>query len=273
MPWRPPRRVSLLSISAAASLASEGTAVGLQLLWPPASQLEPLRAAEVHVWGAATDVPGARHSDLEKWLSSDERERAARFHNSVHARRWGAARGMLRELLARYVDAEPPALRFAYDAHGRPSLAEPTTSFPLSFNVSHSAALAVYAFSAAVVGVDAEQVVELPDLREIQKHCFSPAERAALDLLDHPAYTAGFFRCWTRKEAYLKTRGLGLSARLDSFDVSIAAVERPALLRVQDDPEVPRRWSLHHLVPAHGFVGAVATPVPDSRLHCRSWVP
>jgi 4'-phosphopantetheinyl transferase len=98
---------------------------------------------------------------------------------------------------------------------------------------------------------------------------FSPAERDALQRLQGDDWLAGFYRCWTRKEAVLKAEGVGLHRDLDSFDVELRAEQPPALLATRKP--FLYRWNLHHLAPANGTVGAVATALASARLHCFSF--
>jgi 4'-phosphopantetheinyl transferase len=244
----------------------------LAFAWPGRRAVAPIAAGEVHVWAAALDVARERQVHLASMLAPDERERASRFRRADLTRRWVAGRGVLRELLAAYLGIEPRRVAFAYDAFGKPSLADAMRSPWLRFNVSHSSGCALYACAAGVpIGVDVEALVEFADMTAVAERFFSPAERAQLAGVRPEQATPAFYACWTRKEAYLKARGVGLLAPLDGFDVSIAAGERAAVLRVDGDPEAPARWALGDLRPAAGYVGAVAVEVPAPRVRCWTW--
>jgi 4'-phosphopantetheinyl transferase len=244
----------------------------LEMFWPRRSEVEPIMAGDVHVWAAALDVSPKRLEQLKEVLSRDEHERGARFRNPDIARRWLTGRGLLRELLGEYVGVEPTHIRFAYDAHAKPGLAEPMPRSSVQFNISHAGGLALYAFShLPAVGVDTEQLIELCDLPDISKRFFSRAECARLVTVSPGCHTLAFYCYWTRKEAYLKARGLGLLAPLDNFDVSGVPGERAALLHVQGDPDAPARWSLFHLNPAAGYVGALAVEARNPRVSCETW--
>ena len=91
-----------------------------------------------------------------------------------------------------------------------------------------------------------------------------------LSLPEHLQPTA-FFTCWTRKEAYIKAVGKGLSIPLNQFDVSLAPGESAALLNVEDNPEEASRWSLIELIPRSDMVAAVAVVGDCSKLHCWEW--
>lgn len=160
-------------------------------------------------------------------LSPDERERAERFHFDRDRDRFIARRGILRTLLARRLGETPSALRFTCNPYGKPGLA----GGGCAFNLSHSRGYALYAFGDIDVGCD----IEFHDPRfladKIPERLFSAAEVRELRAYPDERQTAAFFDAWTRKEAYIKARGLGLALSLDSFDVSLAPSEHPSLYR------------------------------------------
>ena len=234
--------------------------------WPERTSADPLEPGAVHVWAASLDVPPARLAELRATLCADERERAARFRGDLLAHRFIAARGMLRELLGGYLGADPASIRFTYGAYGKPAL---FADAALHFNVSHSRGLALFAFtSAAPVGVDVEHVAPMPDMAGMVSSFFAPAERDQLAALPEAEYEVAFYRCWARKEAYLKAGGAGLSVPLDSFDVSVSPGGGARLLRVAGAPDAPLRWSLLHLQPTDDSVGALAIEAPAPTIRC-----
>jgi 4'-phosphopantetheinyl transferase len=162
---------------------------------------------EVHVWRAdlATvedEVAGA--------LSTDERERAGRFVDPAHGRRWARARGVLRALLGRYLDADPAALRFADGEHGKPALAGDAAG-ALELNLSHSADIALYALARGrAVGVDVEVARRPLDAIAIARRMLGEQEARRLAALDGEERERAFLRSWTRHEAALKCRGTGI---------------------------------------------------------------
>jgi len=228
---------------------------------------------EVHVLKATLAVAPAALDRCWGSLSAEERSRAGRFRFPVHERRFVAARGLLREILACLLGRPPAAIAFQYGPHGKPSLA-PTSSpgVDLRFNLSHADEVALYAIAVGrEVGVDVERVRLLPDAEQVAERFFSPGERAALRRLPPRERAAGFFACWTRKEAFLKATGEGLSRPLDSFDVSVPPSESARLLRVDGDSLAAQRWSLTAIGPAPGFAGAVAFEGQAS-VSCHQWV-
>ena len=172
----------------------------------------PLGQGRVHVWTVALDGPAERPGRLGACLSPDETTRARRFHFEVHRRRFTVARGALRHLLGAYLRRSPESLVFRYGHRGKPELPEAPE---LSFNLSHSEERALLAVShVAALGVDIERLRPMDDMEAIARRFFSPPEHAALMALAPGERVAGFFRCWTRKEAYLKAVGEGLAIPL-----------------------------------------------------------
>ena len=228
-------------------------------MWTAPARSLALEGDAVHVWRASLDSPGVSVPELSGVLAPDERDRAARFHFPRDRDRWIAGRGVLRFLLARYLGGRPERLGFAYGAQGKPALATTDAAAGLRFNVSHSAGVALYAVTRGRdVGVDVEALRADFATDEIAERFFSPAERQALRGLPPERRCEAFFACWTRKEAYIKARGQGLSLALDAFDVSLTPGEPAALLATRDDAAQAERWSLHALDPGPGFAGAVA---------------
>jgi 4'-phosphopantetheinyl transferase len=216
-----------------------------------------LLAGEAHVWQASLDRPRGELARLASTLSADELERADRFATCELRDRFVAGRGILRELLARYVRLPADSLRFEYGLAGKPELAWPEHG--LRFNLSHSRGVAAYAVTGgARVGVDVEETRNVKDLDGVASLCFSARERATLRRLPARAREPAFFACWTRKEAYLKALGDGLTVPLEDFDVAFAPGEAAALLHVAGDAGAPARWSLVDLDAGAGFAGALA---------------
>jgi 4'-phosphopantetheinyl transferase len=223
----------------------------------------PLAADEVHVWRVALD---AEPEPLRALLSRDERERAERFHRDVHRRRFVAAHAALRLILGAYLDLAPDALAFALGEHGKPSLRQPLDpdGARLEFNLSHSGDLALVAVARDhPVGVDVERWSEVEHL-ELAERFFSRTERDALRALASVAeqLDAGFFAAWTRKEAYLKATGHGISRGLHHFDVTLAPDAAAALLADRLDATAPERWTMRSIVPAEGYSAAVVCASP-----------
>jgi 4'-phosphopantetheinyl transferase len=216
-------------------------------------------AGEIHVWRVDLMLPPAALDRFEGLLSTDERARANRFHFDRDRRRYIAARGALRTILAPYAGIAPGDVRFEYAAHGKPELSGPE---PLSFNVSHSGELALVAVAGAgAIGVDLEAIRELDDRDGIAARFFSAVECASLRALPESMRTRAFFACWTRKEAFVKAIGEGLSHPLDTFDVTFAPDAEPRL-RIAGQPAESARWSVTALDAGSAFEAALVTEGP-----------
>ena len=202
-------------------------------------------------------------------LTADERQRAERYIFQKDRTHFVVARGLLRVLLGCYLRQEPLHLRFIYGPHGKPALATDTGGVALRFNVSHSHGLALYAITRGrEVGVDVERIRPKVAQEKIAERFFSPREVTVLRALPTPLQATAFFACWTRKEAYIKATGDGLSLPLDQFDVSLAPGEPAVLLRTAWDPQEVACWALQDLAPAPGYRAAVAVAGHDWRLTC-----
>jgi 4'-phosphopantetheinyl transferase len=250
-----------------------GTAAG----WSRPPAILPLAGAEVHLWRAWLDQPQWRLRQLARTLSPDECQRADAFSLARQRRRFIAGRGLLRVLLAGYLDRAPGTLDFCYGAHGKPELARPPAGPAVRFNCSHSRELALYAFARGRrVGIDVEAIRPLPEADEIARLCFSSRERVELAALAHGGLEEAVIRGWTRKEAYAKAVGDGLARPLEGIEVSLAASERPTLHAIDGDPEMAARWSLLAWSPDEGYVAALFVDVQPLRVtsyELHGWAP
>lgn len=182
------------------------------------------------------------------WLDADERDRAARFRYDRDRNRFVVRRGQLRELLGKDRGIAPGALRLIEGAHGKPVLLDDPD---LHFNLSHSNGLALAVTSRAPVGCDIEWRSSELACPKVAKRLFAPGEYAALTALPPEQWVAGFYNCWTRKEAYVKALGLGLSYPLDAFTVSVAPGE-PARFTSDESG-----WTMTSFEPAPGYQAAL----------------
>jgi len=185
----------------------------------------------IDIYTVRLEADAAHLDSLYEILAPQERERAMRFRFAEHRREFIVCRGTLREILARHLDLHPARIAFAYNRHGKPYLRDSE----VQFNVSHSGGWALQAVARdCEVGIDIERIDSRFARDQIPERFFSPREVAQLRALPADRQTAAFFRCWTRKEAYIKARGLGLALALDSFDVSLGPDDPPALMRAGD---------------------------------------
>ena len=234
---------------------------------PPETLL--ISEGEVHVWRGWLDLPQLDIQALEQTLSDDERVRAQRFRFVKDRTHFIAARGWLRAILGRYLLKEPQTLSFSYNAHGKPSLAEMPESESLSFNVTHARGMALYAITRnRAIGVDLEYIQRPMEWESIAERFFSPYEVSMLRAVPPDRRHIAFFNCWTRKEAYIKARGLGLSLALDQFDVSLTPGEPAAFLNIREEGQNISNWSLYELYPGNDYAAALALEGHASSLKC-----
>ena len=244
-----------------------------QPLWNLPSTHLALAATDLHVWQVALDQPEASVARFRAVLSADERARVDRFHFDRDRRRYIVARGGLRSIIGRYLDLAPERLTFDYGPQGKPHLSPVSSQTPLHFNVAHSHELALYAITLAhEVGIDIEYTLrQVADIDQLADRFFSANENTVYRTLPVIDRRAAFFRCWTRKEAFIKATGEGLSHPLDRFDVTLAPDQPAAILTIDGEPADASAWSLFHLEPAADYVGAVA--VQGSVWRLSGWVP
>ena len=198
-------------------------------------------------------------------LDTDELARANRFYFEKDRKHFVVARGFLRALLGRYLQLEPKQLQFSYGAWGKPALDGEFRESRLRFNMSHSHGVALYAVTEGrEIGIDVEHV--RPDFASdnVARRFFSPFEVDVFSELPEDDRVAAFFRCWTRKEAYIKATGRGLSQPLDGFDVSLGPA---ALLRNEDG--APERWTMIDFEVGPGYAGALVVESPVAKI--RYW--
>jgi 4'-phosphopantetheinyl transferase len=226
-----------------------------------------LGAEELGLWALPLTQTAAVCARLGALLSTEERERAERFVFERDYRHFVVCRGALRRVLGAYLGAPPEAITFAYSERGKPSVSMPGAP-GIEFNVSHAADLAVFAFSrAGAVGIDVESRARMVDFQALAARFFSPEEAGELLRLPDAERRDGFFNCWTRKEAYIKATGDGLSCPLDSFSVTLRPREKAAMRSVATG--VP--FHLIAFLPAPGYAGAVATRRAPAAVNFREW--
>ncbi len=246
----------------------------LTLAWPALRYPPALDGDDVHVWAVPLRVDAATRAAYEALLAPDERARAARLVVPGKREQSIVARGALRTLLGAYAGVPPAAVELRYEEHGRPRLAGPAFARHVTFNVTHSGDLALVACTrAGELGVDVERRDPRVEFLAVGRRFFSASEHATLATCAGAALEHAFFRCWTRKEAYLKARGTGLRLPLDAFDVTLAAGEPPRLVATRFDPPDTAAWTLTELVPASGYVGALCADGGARRIALHAFAP
>lgn len=216
-----------------------------------------LEPGEVHVWRMELVQPDDVLHRFWTTLDPDEALRANRFHFEQHRHAFVVARGFLRDVLGRYLGTKPESLQFAYGAYGKPALNGQHQSTRLRFNMSHSHNLALLGITEDnQIGVDVEYMRADFASADIAQRFFSRAEVEVFNALAEDDRVAAFFRCWTRKEAFIKATGKGLSQSLDGFDVTLAPGVAAELLRVEE--EDASRWFMSDIDVGTEYAAALA---------------
>lgn len=236
---------------------------------PPASLI--LSRGDVHVWRIPLNLPQRLVGDLVPLLSAEEKTRAARILSEEVSRRYVVSHGAMRQILSRYLDEGPAQIRVATGEEGKPYLLAPVGAPAVHFSLSHSGELALCAVAQGrEVGVDVERVHPVPAWRQIATRYFSERENQALDALPADQAVEAFFRGWTRKEAYSKALGRGVSRRWTQFTVSLEPGAAD-LLPAPPDAQIEGLSTLCPLEPGPGYVAAVAAQGTGWRLSCWQW--
>jgi 4'-phosphopantetheinyl transferase len=240
--------------------------------WHTPSAPIQLAPNEVHVWKAILSGPPDqvqnRYASFVRLLSDAEQKRAQQFRFEKHRQPWVIAHAYLRVLLSAYLHTPYTNITFHQNEYGKPSLSFPAQT-SLRFNLSHSQDIALYAFTLErEVGVDVEHMRANIEHEELARHSFSPYEQKTLFALPPDQRQAAFYRCWTRKEAYIKARGRGLSLPLHLFDVSLEDETTSALLASRENQHEVERWSMRNLQPGVEYAGAVMAEGHNWQMRC-----
>jgi 4'-phosphopantetheinyl transferase len=228
---------------------------------------------QIHIWYCALHQEASRCSELIQTLSLDELIRAEKFHFDRDRKNFIVCRGVLRETLGHYLGVEPDQIQFCYGKFGKPALVDTSDMPRIRFNLSHSKNLAVYAFTRdREIGVDIEHTHHIPEMDQIAEQFFSARENAVFCALPPHKKKEGFFNCWTRKEAFIKAIGGGLSVPLNKFDVSLAPGEPARLLKIEGDSQAASRWTINELQSPSGFAAAVTVEGRSWRLRPCRWI-
>jgi 4'-phosphopantetheinyl transferase len=234
--------------------------------------LKPPQAREVHVWVANAGVSQSLLATLASNLSSDERNRASKFRFERDRNQYVFSQGVLRAILAAYLGSSGNRIMFNSNSFGKPSLMDGLTDLPLTFNLSHSKGLVIIGVAVGLhLGVDVELVQPLADMESIARQYFTGDEQGLLQTCTAERKDEAFFVCWTRKEAYIKAVGKGLSIPLDSFDVSMPlGSPGRSLPATADLPEV-EKWFLQDLTLPSPYVGALVVEGNEVNVSYTTW--
>lgn len=236
--------------------------------WRPASIPPPLGPEELHLWALET---GLAWEPPRGHLTEEEHRRADRFMRVHDRRRFRAGRGLLRTLLGAYLARAPASLMLGEGPHGKPCLPD---SPEMQFNLSHSGELVLLAFHrGSRVGVDVELVRESAGTARVARRYFTPEERRILEQVPGSEHSVTFFCIWTRKEAFLKARGEGISLGLGRVQVTARPQDEARLVATSWDPPEVRRWSLLDVDCGPGYRAALAVEGARPRTVLLRWQP
>ncbi|KPJ67459.1 MAG: hypothetical protein AMJ43_04175 [Coxiella sp. DG_40] len=221
--------------------------------WLIPTRFPALKPREAHIWLIAIKDFILRLDEFQSILSANERKQAQRFLFIQHQERFIVVHGILRQLLANYLSTASKKINFIYDNYGKPKVEN------IRFNISHSQDLALFAFTKySDVGVDIEFVKKDFDGDNIAHRFFSEYEIQSLSKLPSAKRSSAFFNCWTRKEAFIKAIGKGLSFPLNKFDVDISHSQKSLLLNVRSNEYKVSDWKLIDLDPHQNYAAALA---------------
>ena len=228
---------------------------------------------KVHVWHASLQQPVEVVQKLEAVLSEEERQRVERFRFQEHRQSFIVSRGILRDLLYRYTGIEPGRIRFKYNLAGKPFLANEEAVPEIYFNLSHAGQLVLYAFSwGRQVGIDVECIRPMEEMDLVAERIFSPGEYDRFRKISEEDKLRAFYNCWTRKEAFIKAIGEGLSFPLSQFEVSFVPNDLAELVSVQGSREKASLWTMHDLKTRDGYAAALVVDGKDHSLSHKQWI-
>jgi 4'-phosphopantetheinyl transferase len=241
--------------------------------WIAPRQLPDLAVDEVHVWRAALRPSGQWLARLNVVLNPEELTRASQYRLALDRDDYLATHVVLRFLLGQYTATEPSQLRFRFGSCGKPWL-ESRGRGAVEFSLSRRNGLALYAFARHWrVGVDVEFLRASHPTDVLVADLFSLPERLALSDLSSPERERAFFTCWTRKEAFLKGTGDGLTHPLDQFSVSMEACPAAVVELGDDAGRPPTDWRIHSVDVGSDYAAALAVESSHARVTFWNWLP
>jgi 4'-phosphopantetheinyl transferase len=230
----------------------------VNFMWQEIPNQLQLNNNTVHLWLIDCQDYLAQIPDLIDILSSEEREKAARFKFALHRERFIINRANLKIILGKYLQISPNQVIFEYGDKGKPNLAHSLNFVKLNFNLSHSENLAIYGISQHLIGVDLEKINEQVSCAELAERFFCPSEFKAISTLSYPENYRAFYLAWTSKEAYLKAIGAGLAGGLDSLELDLNVPENVAkIINIKGKEEEINHWQLHNFTIENNFIFTV----------------
>jgi 4'-phosphopantetheinyl transferase len=233
--------------------------------WPLQTDFSSPSRGEVHLYAFRLDAAAQVISDFKRMLSEEERRRAERFGMEHLQRRFIVAHGVMRSVLGGCLSCAPSEVEYAYGVRGKPRLVHAE----IEFNLAHSDELGLLAVTRGMaVGVDVEKLRPMPDGLDIARRFFSAREVAMFETVPVAGHDEAFFNLWTRKEAWLKATGDGISESLSKVEFTFRSKEIPEVIAIDGSADAAKKWSLFALSPAPNYVGALAIPAKDVQICC-----
>ena len=244
-----------------------------QISWQSPQQFQDLDSQRVDVWRANLNLAPEAIAELASSLSQDELARANRFRFARDKNRYIAARGILRQILSKYLQISAQSIEFKYGDRGKPELVT-NNDRSWQFNLSHSHEYALYGITQGrAIGIDLEYLREMEDATKIAQRFFSPQEYQLLASFAPAQQPVIFFTLWTAKEAYLKALGTGLAGALANFDIALNSKQQAYLQAIQGSRQTASKWSMYSCIPADNYIAAIAidSPLAWDRVNYWSW--
>jgi len=230
-------------------------------MWTSPAIIPALKSNQGHLWKIDSRTLKCSEVSCFSVLSEDEKARADKFRFRRDRFIYVLARGVLRKLLASYIGKAANQIDFEYNEQGKPSVQSASN---VKFNVSHSRDMILIGFTRkADIGVDIEWNKRPIEIREVAKSFFSDREELDLFSLVEKDRLSAFYNCWTRKEAFIKAKGGGLSIPLDQFEVSLKPHSAPRLLSVLWDQTEVSKWNMKSFNIEKDYTCAVVTHNDD----------
>lgn len=240
--------------------------------WHPAIPGNPIHANQIHIWRAHLNLSKNQRESLLGILSDDEVDRAGRFHFEKDQTRFIASRGILRQILGHYLRKNPKQIQFEYSYYGKPRLVPESGNNTLSFNLSHSGEIALYAISRSRrIGIDIEHIKDDVDFEQIAQRFYSPGEISFLERIHDDKRKMIFFQFWTRKEAFLKAKGEGISFRMEQVDASLQRGGDWSRILIRSDMMGDHLWLGKDLFPERDYAAAIVVEGGKCDLVCRDY--
>jgi len=231
-----------------------------------------LTTAKVQIWQASLEQPVEVIQKLEALLSEEEAQRANRLRYRQHRQFFIARRGILRHLLSQHTGADPEKIQLVYTQSGKPLLSSLDETSDICFNLAHSGRLGVYVFTRGRrVGIDLEAIRFVNEMDRVAEMNFSPEEYRKFETIGEGERSAAFYRCWTRKEAFLKAVGDSVSCPLQEFEVSLEPGAPAELLAVRGSKEQAQKWSMHDLRIQDGYAASLVVEGDGYSISHKQW--